>query len=189
MDLVEAEPAAKPEAPMFLQGEALYRYRFEPPARSSGGYVAEGAAAAFDFPAFQSIAASLDVFDLRLKANDGAIQIWETMLARYPRTPLRPLTLYRLGWAYRNRITAGFPRDDPNEPFQELLKNYPTSPLAPLAADAAKVARKSQDSATHWSIFLVRARSMPAKPGTGSHASGSPSEVSPWSSFRPSWPP
>jgi len=52
-----------------------------------GGYLAEGAAAAFDFPALQSIAASLDLFDLRLKANDGAIQIWETLLVRYPRTP------------------------------------------------------------------------------------------------------
>ena len=152
-DLVEVEPAAKPEAPMFLQAEALYRYRFEPPPRSLGGYLAEGAAAAFDFPALQSIAASLDLFDLRLKANDGAIQIWETLLVRYPRTPLRPLTLYRLGWAYRNRITAGFPRDDPNQPFQELSKDYPTSSLAHLAAEAEKVARKSQDSATHWSII------------------------------------
>jgi hypothetical protein len=153
VDLVDDEPAAKLEAPMFLQAEALYRYRFEPPPRSLGGYLAEGAAAAFDFPAFQSIAASLDLFDLRLKANDGAIQIWETLLVRYPRTPLRPLTLYRLGWAYRNRITAGFPRDDPNEPFRELANDYPTSPLVPLAVEAESVARKSQDSATHWSII------------------------------------
>ena len=136
---------------MFLQAEAFYRYKFEPPRRSFGGYLAEGAAAAFDFPAFQSVAASLDLFDLRLKANDGAIQLWETMLAWYPRTPLRPLTLYRLGWAYRNRITAGFPRDDPNALFEELLKNYPTSALAPLARDAEAVPRKSPDTATRWS--------------------------------------
>ncbi len=138
---------------MFLQAEALYRYRFEPPTRSYGGYLAEGAAAAFDFPAFQSVAASLDLFDLRLKANDGAIQIWETLLARYPRTTLRPLTLYRLGWAYRSKITAGFPRNEPNELFQALQQEYPTSPLAPLAAEAERVARKSQDTATRWSII------------------------------------
>ena len=151
--LVEADSAAKVEAPMFLQAEALYRYRFEPPGRSFGGYLAEGAAAALDFPAFQAIAASLDLFDLRLKANDGAIQIWEAMLDWYPQTSLRPFTLYRLGWAYRSKITAGFPHDDPNELFQKLLRDFPTSPLAPLAAEAAATPRKSPDSATHWSII------------------------------------
>ena len=151
--LVEADSAAKTEAPMFLQAEALYRYRFVPPLRSPGGYVAQGAAAALDFPAFQAIAASLDLFDLRLKANDGAIQIWETLLEWYPQTSLRPLTLYRLGWAYRSKITAGFPRDDPNELFQKLLKDFPTSPLAPLAAEAAAVPRKSPNTATRWSII------------------------------------
>jgi hypothetical protein len=151
--LIEAAPSAKPEAAVFLQAEALYRYRLEPPRRSVGGYLAQGAAAALDFPAFQAIAASLDLFDLRLKANDGAIQIWETLLDWYPQSSLRPLTLYRLGWAYRSKITAGFPRENPNEVFDLLLRDYPTSSLAPLARSALAVPWKSQSTATGWSVI------------------------------------
>jgi hypothetical protein len=151
--LVEADAGATAEAPLFLQAEAFYRYRFEPPRRSFGGYLAQAAAAALDFPAFQAIAASMDLFDLRLKSNDGAIQIWETLLDRYPRTSLRPLTLYRLGWAYRNNITAGFPREDPNMAFDEVLREHGTSPLAALAAEAKAVPRKSPGTATGWSLI------------------------------------
>jgi hypothetical protein len=151
--LVEADPSARSETAIFLQAEAFYRYRFEPPRRSLGGYLAQAAAAAMDFPAFQAVAASLDLFDLRLKANDGAIQLWETLLARYPRTSLRPLILYRLGWAYRNQITAGFPRGDPNEIFQQLLTEYGASPYALLAREAQTVPRKSPAKVTGWSII------------------------------------
>ena len=150
---IDADLAAKTEAPFFMQAEGLYRYRFEPPPRSFGGYVAQAAAAAMDFPALQAIAASLDLFDLRLKTNDGAIQLWETMLERYPQSSLRPLILYRLGWAYRYKITSGFPREEPDEAFDPLIKDFPTSPLAALARESKLLPWKSPDAATAWSII------------------------------------
>lgn len=147
----KAQPA-DPERWMFMQAEAFYRYRFDPPPRNLGGYVAQAAAAALDFPALQAVAASLDLFDLRLKMNDGAVQIWETLLERYPRSPLRALVLYRLGWAYRNRISSGFPREEPEEALDQLVREQPGSPLVPLALEARNVPWKSQDTATGLSI-------------------------------------
>jgi len=35
--LVDGDPTAETEAPLFLQAEALYRYRFEPPPHSFTG--------------------------------------------------------------------------------------------------------------------------------------------------------
>jgi hypothetical protein len=150
---VQAVAAGEEETFMFLQAEAFYRYRFEPPSRNAGTYVAQAVAAAIDLPVLQAFASSLDLFDLRLKMNDGAIQIWESLLERHPGTPLRPLTLYRLGWAYRYRITPGFPREEPDQAFDLLIADYPTSPLLPLVRDAKTVPWKSQDVATELSLL------------------------------------
>jgi hypothetical protein len=143
--------APEDEVAFFLQAEALYRYRFDPPPRGLGTYAAAAAAATLDLPALQALAASLDLFQLRLRAYDGAIQLWETFLAARPRSALRPLVLYRLGWAYRSGITPGMPRDS-NDAFDELVARHPSSPLAPLAREALRVPWKSQDAATGWSL-------------------------------------
>src|SRR6266446_1432241 len=117
----EAKPQPVERA-LFLQAESFYRYRFETPPHNTMSYLAEGAAVITDFPALQSLAGSFDLVDLRLRASDSAIQLWETLLSRYPQTTLRPLTLYRLGWAYRNASAAGFPRQSPDEAFDILIK-------------------------------------------------------------------
>lgn len=149
--LVAAEEAPVEETSMFLLGEALDQYRFAGRPRSASSYGAQVAAAALDFPAFQSLAGSFDLFDLRLRARDGAVQIWETLLQRYPRTTLKPLVLYRLGWAYRSVVAPGFPRSSA-EVFDELLTEFPDSPLAPLVQAAKAVPWKSQSTATAWSV-------------------------------------
>jgi hypothetical protein len=98
-----------------------------------------------------SLAGSLDLYSLRIRTNDAAVQLWESLLERNPATPLRPLTLYRLGWAYRNAIAAGFPGSSDGA-FAELSAKFPGSPLAPLAAEVRRMPWKSQASATAWSI-------------------------------------
>jgi hypothetical protein len=153
-ELVAAEPVdERTEAAMFMTAEGLYRYRFDPPPRSAGSYVAQAAAAAIDLPALQAVASSLDLFELRLKMYDGAVQVWETLLERYPRSRLRPLALYRLGWAYRSVLSPGFPREEPDEAFAELARSHPASPLAAYAREAQAVPWKSQDMATTYSIL------------------------------------
>src|SRR5579863_6359488 len=69
--LVEESKPNPAERALFLQGESFYRYRFEPPAHSTMSYLAEAAAVITDFPAFQSLAGSLDLVDLRLRASDS----------------------------------------------------------------------------------------------------------------------
>jgi hypothetical protein len=149
---VAAEAPRAPEAPLFMQAEAFYRYRFEPPARSFGNLLMQALAVATEFAPLQALAASAGMFELRLRAHDGAVQLWEGMLARHPGTPLRPLTLYRLGWAYRSVSTDGFPRDTSEEAFEALLRDHPTSPLAPLAREALTVPYKTQETAIGLSI-------------------------------------
>jgi hypothetical protein len=141
------------ERNLFLQGESFYRYRFEPPPEGAAPYLAETAAAITDFPAFQSLAGSLDLLDLRYRADDSAIQLWETLLTRHPETPLKSLTLYRLGWAYRNAGATGLPRESPDSAFDQLLKEDPDSPLAGLAREAKSVPWKSKATATKWSLI------------------------------------
>jgi hypothetical protein len=141
------------ERTLFLQAEGFYRYRFELPRKGPATYVAETAAAVTDFPAFQSLAGSLDLLDLRYRAPDSAVQLWETLLARYPRTSLRPLTLYRLGWAYRSVGASGLPRRAPDAAFEQLIKEQPHSELAELAAEAKKVPSKSKKDAAAWSLI------------------------------------
>jgi hypothetical protein len=150
--LVDASLAPADDQAMFMQAEALFRYRFEFPHRSAGAVIAELAASATDLPMFEALAGSLDLSELRLRTSDGAIQLWETLLARSPNSPLRPLTLYRLGWAYRNNMVSGFVGDS-DVVFDALVRLYPTSPLAPLAKAARKTEWKSPKVASAWSIL------------------------------------
>ncbi|MGH8539273.1 MAG: tetratricopeptide repeat protein [Stenotrophobium sp.] len=150
---VNALKPPPPERDLFLQAEGFYRYRFEPQPRGAGSYAAEAAAAITDFPAFQSLAGSLDMLDLRYRAPDSAVQLWETLLERYPRTALRPLTLYRLGWAYRNAGANGLPRQSPNSAFDDLIKEQPASPLAELALESKSVPWKSKKTAASYSLI------------------------------------
>lgn len=145
--------APEAERALFLQAEGFYRYRYLPPARGRAAYLAEAAASITDFPAFQSLAGSLSLLDLRLRATDSAIQLWETLLERYPQTPLRPLTLYRLGWAYRSASAAGLPRESPDQAFEGLIKDYGGTPLALTAAEAKNIPWKSKATAATRSLL------------------------------------
>ena len=149
VDEYKPEPS---ERSLFLQAEGFYRYRFLPPERSIGKYLAEAAAAITDFPGFQSLAGSLDLEDLRFRAPDSAVQIWETLLELHPQTKLRPLTLYRLGWAYRSVGAQGLPRTSPGA-FDELIKEQPNSSLAAFAKEAKTIPWKSKETAAVRSLI------------------------------------
>ena len=149
VDEFKPEPS---ERSLFLQAEGFYRYRFLRPERSTGKYLAEAAAAITDFPGFQSLAGSLDLEDLRFRAPDSAVQIWETLLELHPQTKLRPLTLYRLGWAYRSVGAQGLPRTSP-EAFDELIKEQPNSSLAAFAKEAKTIPWKSKETAAVRSLI------------------------------------
>ena len=149
VDELKPEPS---ERILFMQAEGFYRYRFLPSERSTGKYLAEAAAAITDFPGFQSLAGSLDLEDLRFRSPDSAVQIWETLLELHPQTKLRPLTLYRLGWAYRNVGAQGLPRSSP-EAFDELIKEQPNSSLAAFAKEAKTIPWKSKETAAVRSLI------------------------------------
>jgi hypothetical protein len=153
VERLDRERPEPEERALFLQAEALYRYRFEAPRRGAAAYLAQGAAAVVDFPALQSLAGSLDLVDLRLRMSDGSVQLWETLLERYPRSRLRPLTLYRLGWAYRSTGVTGLPRESGDEAFLALTREAPGTPLALLAADARTTPWKSKSTATGLSLI------------------------------------
>jgi len=140
------------ERTLFMQAESFYRYRFLPPEPSKAKYLAEAAAAITDFPGFQSLAGSLDLEDLRFRAPDSAVQLWETLLELHPQTRLRPLTLYRLGWAYRSVGTQGLPRSSPDDAFDELIDAQPGSPLAAFAREAKTIPWKSKETAAFRSL-------------------------------------
>lgn len=165
--LVDAEKPREEERTLFLQAEGFYEYRFEYPPRSVAGYMAEGAAAVTDLPGLQSLASSLDLADLRFEASSGACQLWETLLARYPSTSLRPLTLYRLGWAYRTTSLEGLPRKSGDEAFDELAREYPASPLASLGGEAREVPWKSKPKATAWSLLPGAGQIYEGRVGSG----------------------
>jgi hypothetical protein len=150
--LVETTPGAEPDAALFLQAESLYRFRFEAPSRGAGNYLAQGLAVAIEFAPLQALAASAGMFELRLRTYDGAAQLWETLLARRPASALKPLALYRLGWAYRSLNTSGFPREEPGDAWKELAREVPASPLVPLARAAAAVPYRAQDTAIELSL-------------------------------------
>ena len=145
--------AAPADRQLFMQAEGFFRYRFESPPRNVASTLAVVAAAVTDLPAFQALAGSLDLLDLRLRGADGAIHLWETLLARSPGTPLKPLTLYRLGWAYHNAGASGLPRESGDSAFDELTTFAPGSPLAVLAAAARREPWKSKDTATGLSLI------------------------------------
>jgi hypothetical protein len=152
---VAAVDAAAPppdERALFLQAEAFHRYRFAFASRGGLAYAGEIAAAVTDFPALQSFAGGFDVLELRLRANDAAVQLWETLLIRHPNTPLRPLTLYRLGWAYRSASISGLPRASGNDAFDALVAEAPGTRLADLAREARLVPAKSKRAAAAWSL-------------------------------------
>jgi hypothetical protein len=150
---VEALGAPPQERALFMQAEAFYQYRFAPPARSTLAYVGEFAAAVTDFPALQSYSGSLDLRELRLRSSDAAIQLWETLLARQPSTVLRPLVLYRLGWAYPSSNVLGLPRKSGREAFAALVAENPGTPLAALAREAEALPLKRKGTAAAWSAF------------------------------------
>lgn len=146
------EPPA-PDAVLWLQAESLYRYRFDVEAeRPTASYVAQLAAAATDFAPFLVAASSEGMMDLRLHAYDGAAQLYEALLSRYPDSRYRPLALYRLGWAYRNTLTEGFPRDSAGA-LELLQREYPTSPVASLVPQLQAVPWKSQNTAAVLSLI------------------------------------
>lgn len=152
-ELVDRKKAPAPERALFMQAESFFRYRFQPPSQGGMVFLTEAAASATDFPAFQSLAGSLSLFDLRVRAPNAAVQLWETFLKSYPDSELRPLALYRLGWAYRSTSLSGLPRKKPNDAFDELIKEQPDSELASLANEAKQVPWKSQNSATVRSLI------------------------------------
>lgn len=141
------------ESTIFLQAESFYQYRYKPAPRGRNFYLISAASAITDFPGFQSMAGSLSLLDLRLRSSDSAVQLWETLLLRYPQTKLRALTLYRLGWAYRNVGASGLPHESVNELFEILEKEQPHAELAVLASEAKKIPFKSKLTATEKSLF------------------------------------
>ena len=149
---LHAQGAPAAETTLMIQAESLYRYRFAPPGRGFGSYAAEFAAAATELPVFQAMSGSLDIYDLRLRAPDGAVQLWESYLARYPGGAFRPLALYRLGWAYRSVAAAGLPRGSGDEAFAQLRREAPGSPLVAFADAAKDLNWKSKDAAAAWSL-------------------------------------
>lgn len=132
--------------------ESLFRYRFAAPHRGVVSYLAEIGASLIDVPTLESLAGALDLFSLRLKTNDGAVQLWESLLANNPNSPLAPLTLYRLGWAYRKAVISSLPRTS-DKAFEEIVARYPSSPLAAMAVKAKQVRWKSPGVATAWSLI------------------------------------
>jgi hypothetical protein len=150
--VVEALAPSREERALFLQGESLYQYRYAPRPRGGLRYVAEAAAAVTDFPALQAFAGSVDLVDLRLRAADSAVQLWETLILRHPHSALRPLTLYRLGWAYRTSGVTGLPRESGDEAFDALAAEAPGTPLAALAREAKAVPFKKKSTAAGLSL-------------------------------------
>jgi hypothetical protein len=149
---VEALGAPPMERQLFMQAESFYRYRFQAPPRNAASTLAVVAGVITELPVLQALGGSLDLQELRLRSPDGAIHLWETLLARDPRTVLRPLALYRLGWAYRNAGVSGLPRESGDAAFDELIAAAPGSPLAGLATAAKREPSKSKDAATGLSL-------------------------------------
>jgi hypothetical protein len=149
---IDALAPPSDERALFMQAEGFFRYRFAPPPRGGASYLGEVAAALADFPALQSFAGGLDITDLRLRSSDAAAQLWETLLARRPKTVLRPLVLYRLGWTYRNTSVSGLPRASGDEAFSALIAESGGTHLAELARAAMAVPSKSKDTAAAWSL-------------------------------------
>jgi hypothetical protein len=137
---------------LFIQAEAFYRYRLQLRSRGGLSLAAQALAASTDFAPLSIWAASSEINVLRMQSYNGAIQLYEKLLADHPDSKLVPLTLYRLGWAYRNVSLAGFPQNSETA-FTRLAEKYPSSPLAPLALESMKVPYKTQNKAIGWSVI------------------------------------
>lgn len=144
--------APSPDQALLLQADAFDRYRFNLLPPNGEAMAVQIAAATTDFAPLDFLAASSEIGNLRIQAYNAAAQLYETLLARDPASPLAPLALYRLGWAYRCVSMGGFPRDSEGA-FRALLKSAPDSPLAGLARDALNVPYKTLGKATAWSIL------------------------------------
>jgi hypothetical protein len=149
---VDALAPPPDERALFLQAEAFHRYRFAFAARGGLAYAGEIAAAVTDFPALQSFAGGFDLLELRLRADDAAVQLWETLLANRPATRLRPLALYRLGWAYRSASVSGLPRRSGDDAFDAVAAEAPGTRLGALSIEAKRVPGKSKRVAAAWSL-------------------------------------
>ncbi len=149
---LQAAGAPADQTTVMAQAEGFYRYRFAQPPRGFVSYAAEFAASAIEIPALQAMSGALDIYELRLRAPDAAVQLWESYLARYPHGAFRSLALYRLGWAYRSTGAAGLPRTSGDQAFAQLQREDPTSSLASLAASAGSLHWKSKDAASGWSV-------------------------------------
>ncbi|MGZ6142414.1 MAG: tetratricopeptide repeat protein [Myxococcales bacterium] len=147
---VRGGQAPPEEQALFLQAESFYRYRWSLHLHDGRAYALQTVAAALDFGPFSALASGNGVSDLRLEAYDGAAQLYEAQLARFPEGKLATLSLWRLGWAYRAAQSAGFPRTS-EQAFTELAAKG--DPLSPLAAEALKVPWRSQDTAIALSIL------------------------------------
>jgi hypothetical protein len=150
--LIETSSASEAERRLFMMAESFYRYRFDVPRPKLKAYLAQTAAVVTELPAFQELSAALDISYLRLKSYDGAAQLWETLLAAYPDSPLAALTLYRLGWVYRSTSAAGLPRDS-RAAFLKVAHGEPSSELGQLALAAHQTPWKSQDATMAYSLF------------------------------------
>jgi hypothetical protein len=150
---VEALAPEPDERALFMQAEGFYRYRLPTPDMATAGYLVQALAVITELPAFQELSGALDIGYLRLQTHDGAVQLWETQLAKHPHGVLRPLTLYRLGWAYRSAGVAGLPRASGDEALAQLIAESPDHALAPLARAAREVPWKSRTKATLYGIF------------------------------------
>lgn len=135
-----------PESALFLQAESLYRDRFELRLHGAGSYAAQAAAAAIDFGPLSVLAAGNGMGDFRLLGYDGAAQLYEALLARFPSGKLAPLAQYRLGWAYRS-ASLDWPRESA-QAFEAAGK----AGIA-MAEQAARVPWKSQETAVTLSII------------------------------------
>jgi len=139
-----------PESALFLQAESLYRDRFALRLHGAGSMTAQIAAAMVDFGPISSLAAHNGMADLRLLAYDGAAQLYEAQLARFPSGKLAPLALYRLGWAYRSVLLDDWPRTSA-EAHGAVAPSG--GELAALAKEAQLVPWKSQRYAIKLSLL------------------------------------
>jgi hypothetical protein len=164
---LDASGATPRERALFLQAEAMYRYRFEG-ARSRSAVATEALAAATDLPILQSFSGSLDLADLRVRSADAAIQLWETFAARYPTSALRPFALYRLGFAYRSAGIAGLPRASGDEAWDELSRGPAQADLVAAQASARGLGWKSKSAAAAWSLVPGLGQFYVGEPFSGS---------------------
>ena len=158
--------APGPDQILFTQAEAFFHYRHRAEPEGAGTYLAEAVGAALEFGPLTVALSSEGLGDLRLHAYDGATQLYETLLQRWPSSQLRQLTLYRLGWSYRNSSIGGFPRTS-DAAFAELEQDPAAGHLSALAKEARQVPWKSQDTALLLSVIPGAGQMYTGRVGNG----------------------